>query len=123
MIKYSHKFALFLVKTPIFWQKYLKNHNIVPRLNLFTNDSHIEMKRPLQNNGAWINYNCDHVMSVVCETVAGIEPPTTAPPPTDTPDVECHEGQSDGWIKRPGNFERPGGNPMTFEFTATTPAL
>ena len=52
-------------------------------------------------NGAWVNYNCDHLLGYVCEVVAGIEQPTTLSPPTDAPDVDCHE-QPDGWIQRPG---------------------
>jgi hypothetical protein len=41
-------------------------------------------------------------MGYICEVVAGLEEPTTLAPPTDAPDVDCQEGQSDGWIRRPG---------------------
>ena len=57
-----------------------------------------------QPSGAWSNYHCDHLMKgFICEVVAGIEQPTTAPTPTDSPDIDCNEGQTDGWIRMPGN--------------------
>jgi len=54
--------------------------------------------------GLWANYHCDHQMGFICEMPAGFEAPTTLDPPTDAPDIDCHDGQSDGWIRRPGNL-------------------
>ena len=34
---------------------------------------------------AWRNYNCEETLGVICEAVAGIEPPTTTDPPTAPP--------------------------------------
>ena len=67
-------------------------------------DTHqgVDMCVVAELNGAWVNYNCDHLMGFVCEVVAGFEQPTTAPPPTDAPDIDCHDGETDGWIRRPG---------------------
>ena len=56
----------------------------------------------VQIGGSWVNYHCEHLMAFICEVVAGIEQPTTAAPPTDAPDVGCHDGEADGWIRRPG---------------------
>lgn len=47
----------------------------------------------------WENHNCELPLPFVCEVVAGIEPPTTAPVPTLPPSLPCQEGADDGWIK------------------------
>jgi hypothetical protein len=91
--------------------KYEKNINMLQIMIMFLNsisanypDTHggVDMCIVADLNGAWINYNCDHLMAFVCEVVAGFEQPTTAPPPTDAPDIDCHDGETDGWIRRPG---------------------
>jgi len=58
-----------------------------------------------KSGGLWITYHCDLLVGFVCEAVAGFEPPTTLAPPTDAPDVDCHDGESDGWLRRPGNMK------------------
>ncbi len=53
----------------------------------------------------WENHACDSELPFVCETVAGMDPPTTIEPPTDGPDINCVQGTADGWIKRPEDMD------------------
>jgi hypothetical protein len=53
----------------------------------------------------WENHNCDSEMPFVCEVLAGIEPITTIPPPTEGPAVPCTAGTDDGWIKGSTNLD------------------
>lgn len=54
--------------------------------------------------GGMFNYHCGHLMNVLCETEAGITPPTTETPPTTPMEQKCHDSD-DGWILMPGRLQ------------------
>ena len=45
-----------------------------------------------------MSHNCASEMPFVCKVVAGMDPPTTAAPPTINPPVVCSEIEQD-WVK------------------------
>ena len=53
-------------------------------------------------NPTWQDANCAITLGFICETVAGVVPPTTAPAPTVPPREPCTEND-DTWIRMPGN--------------------